>query len=40
MGKVGYNNELSGTIQTFELIKDGKSYFGDVLMDWENNKES
>ncbi len=35
MGKVEYNSELSGTIQTFEFIKDGKSYFGDVVMNWE-----
>ena len=34
MGKVEYKDELSGTIQTFELIKDGKSYFGDVVMHW------
>lgn len=34
-GKVGNKKELSGTIQKFELIKNGKSYFADLKMEWE-----
>ena len=34
MGKVENDSELSGTTQTFELVKDEKSYFGDVIMNW------
>lgn len=26
--------DLSGTTQTFELVKDGVSYFGNALMTW------
>jgi len=32
LGKVENWNDLSGTTQTFELVKDGVSYFGDVLI--------
>lgn len=35
MGKVEDRYEVADTIQTFELVKGGKSYFGDVLMKWE-----
>ena len=34
-GKVEDDHDLGDTIQTFELVKDGKSYFGDVVMDWD-----
>ena len=35
MGKVEDSyKDLLGTTQTFELVKDGKSYFGDVVMNW------
>ena len=26
--------DINGTTQTFEIVKDGKSYFGDVTMIW------
>ena len=32
IGKVESDNELYRTTQTFELIKDGESYFGEVMM--------
>ena len=32
IGKVEDANELYGTTQKIELVKDGKSYFGDILM--------
>ena len=34
LGKVEDRHDLSGTTQTFELVKDGVSYFGDALMRW------
>ena len=33
-GIIDSQYEISGTIQNFEIVKDGKSYFGDVLMTW------
>ena len=32
IGKLEDANELYGTTQKIELVKDGKSYFGDILM--------
>ena len=34
IGKIENEDDLYGTTQTFELVKDGVSYFGDVLMIW------
>ena len=34
LGKVEDIHDLSGTTQTFEIVKDGVSYFGDAIMVW------
>ena len=34
IGKIENEDDLFGTTQTFELVKDGVSYFGDALMRW------
>ena len=33
--KVDDQDELAETRQIFEIVKDGKSYFGAVLIHWE-----
>ena len=33
-GSSGIENSLYGTTQTFEIVKDGNSYLGDVVMVW------
>ena len=32
--KIEEHHDIAGTTQTFEIVKDGKSYFGDVTMIW------
>lgn len=32
--KIEDDYDINGTTQTFEIVKDGKSYFGDVTMIW------
>ena len=33
-GIVENRNDIWGTIQSFEIVKDGKSYFGEAEVDW------
>lgn len=34
IGKIEDSHDLLRTIQSFEIVKDEKSYYGDVLLDW------
>ena len=34
IGEIEDRNDLGGTTQKFELVKDGRSYFGDIVLEW------